>query len=191
MFSYLISEAAEKVASLLTKVCPCLDPLNKKSHDIGDLHRTSKRQPSWGVDLEAGDPDGKIFTIETMKRIAVRKMTEKDAEMSDKNDSFTLERCPWNTESSDMLLKVGRSIFPVHRFLLSIESEILKTIIDSIPATQNRTTVVTLNGYDADEIQMLLTFVYLPESEIDGKLSNISRLLFPVMLVGHWKMMLL
>ena len=166
MFSYMLTKVKDRFVSLLTDVCPCFDPQGKKTLSMRELHHQSRRLHSCLVDIELGDYQGKILTVERMKKLARRKMNNEDDESQ---KCFKLEPCPWNSESSDMLLKVGRSVFPVHRFLLSIESEILKTIIESVPATKNETTVVTLNGYEADEIQMLLMFVYLPDAEMNGK----------------------
>ena len=166
MLSYMLTKVKDRFVSLLSDVCPCFDPQGKKTLSIRELHQQSRRLHSCLVDIELGDYQGKILTVERMKKLARRRMNNGDDE---NQKCFKLERCPWNSESSDMLLKVGRSVFPVHRFLLSIESEILKTIIESVTATKNETTVVTLNGYEADEIQMLLMFVYLPDAEMNGK----------------------
>ena len=157
------------MVSLLGDVCPCFIPQNESFHNIGEMHRKSRKLHAWEFDIEMGNQSNKILTVETMKTLATKKMLDREPGEQNDQKMFNLEKCPWNSESSDMLLKVERSVFPVHRFLLSIESEIFKTIIESIPTAKNGTTLVTLNGYDADEIQMLLTFVYLPESEIDGK----------------------
>ena len=170
MFSYLLTKARDRFVGILSDYCPCLNPHNKKSHGIVELHRKSSNFHSWDEDVEARGHQDKTLTVETMKKLATPKMKNKDIGMQSNQGCFKMERCPWSSESSDMLLKVGSSVFPVHRFLLSIESEIFKTIIESVPSTQHGITIVTLNGYDADEIQMLLTFVYLPESEIDGKI---------------------
>ena len=169
MFSYFLTKAKDKVVGILGDFCPCLNPHNRKSHDIMELHRKSRKRHNLDVDVEARGHQGKTLTVETMKKLATPKMKHDGIGMQGNQKCFKMELCPWNSELSDTLLKVGSSVFPVHRFLLSIESEIFKTIIESIPSTQNGITIVTLNGYDADEIQMLLTFVYLPDSEIDGK----------------------
>ena len=170
MFSYCLVAAKKKLSSLFLEFCPCFDPEYKKSHKIDDKHRKTRIMNSWEVDPElGGSGKGKIFTVETMKKLAMKRVCNKDLELVNTKDSFILEQCPWDSGDSDMILRVERSIFPVHRFLLSIESEILRTIIDSVPANENKTTVVTLNGYKSDEIKMLLTFVYLPEAEINGK----------------------
>ena len=173
MFSYIMLQAKDKVWSFLKDVCPCLDPIKQKSHNIGDIHRKSRILNDWELgDRTKSNIDGKIFTIETMKNFTTKRLTKENMELKNTKDSCFIERVPWSTDSSDMLLKVGRSVFPAHKFLLSIESEILRTIIDSVPAACNKATVVTLNGYEPDEIKMLLTFVYLPESEIDGELMS-------------------
>ena len=174
MFSYAMLQAKDKVWSFLKDVCPCLDPIKLKSHNIADIHRKSRIMNDWEVGNEAkNNIAGKIFTIETMKNFTTKKLTNENMELRNTKDSCFIERVPWSTDSSDLLLKVGKSVFPAHRFLLSIESEILRTIIDSVPAACNKATVVTLNGYEPDDIKMLLTFVYLPESEIDGKLTSL------------------
>lgn len=171
MFSYMMLQAKDKVWSFFKDVCPCLDPTKQKSHNIADIHRKSRILNDWELGHGTqNDVGGKIFTIETMKNFTTKKLTSDNMELRNTKDSCFIERVPWSTDSSDMLFKVGRSLFPAHRFLLSIESEILRTIIDSVPAACNKATVVTLNGYEPDEIKMLLTFVYLPDSEIDGEL---------------------
>lgn len=164
MFSYLLTKAKDKVVTLLTDVCPCFDPFHKSSHKIEDVHRRSNKLSHW--DFERGESNGKIFTIEMMKKLAIKGISDDGKDFT--NECVIMEQCPWKTESCDMLLRVENSVFPVNRFLLSVESDIFKTILESIPVAQKRKTIVTLNGYDAKEIEMLLTFVYLPESEIKG-----------------------
>ncbi len=171
----------ERLKGCLKEACPCLVEGKKSFHELDDLRKSN---------FHGGDTSGKndnltkskekVFTIETMKKFDTFKRIGHDTRMELKNQDgcLILEKCPWDAEGSDLFLRVGKSVFLVHQFLLSIESEILKTIIDSVPAVNNITTMVTLNGYEAESIKMLLTFVYLPESEIDGKTFKLLVVLF-------------
>ncbi len=167
MCSKLLDAFIGRMKNTLMDYCPCLMQNRSSCHELDDLRKSTFRGKE--RTKENGTKE-KIFTIETMKKVAaVKKKGSEKLSVQSMNDCLVLEKCPWDTESSDLFLRVGKSVFLVHQFLLSIESEILKTIIESVPAVKDITTMVTLNGYEADEIKMLLTFVYLPESEINGK----------------------
>eukprot|EP00794_Sanderia_malayensis_P015289 gene15289-16867_t len=169
-----------KFTTFFGEFLPCLTTARpQRSHELAKLRKSTFRKNEKRSENHSEEDKGKqkIFTIETMKKVNPIKRKSSAVENNDeitndelsRNNCLVLEKCPWDTKSGDMFLRVGNSLFLVDQFLLSIESEILNTIFDSVSTVKNITPMVTLHGYEADEIKMLLTFVFLPESEINDE----------------------
>ena len=165
MCSNILDFVKDRIRSFLDEFCPCLISSTQPSRELEEVRKSIRNLAT--ASKQENTNANKIFTIETIKKRSQTKAQTRPDGHND-SDSLVIEKCLWSTEASDLFLRVGKSVFPVHKFLLSIESEILKTIIDSVPVAKNATTIVTLNGYEADEIKTLLTLVYLPETEING-----------------------
>ena len=76
---------------------------------------------------------------------------------------------PWNLERADLVIKVEQTLFPVHRCLISLYSDVLKNIIFSVHFGDEDTPMVTLMEQNAQSIQNLLTYIYFQEKEISGE----------------------
>lgn len=75
---------------------------------------------------------------------------------------------PWDFERADLVIKVNNTLFPVHRSLVSLYSDVLKNIIFSVNFGDEDTQMITLMEQNVHCIKRLLTFIYFQEKEITG-----------------------
>lgn len=83
----------------------------------------------------------------------------------------TIAEVPWDLERADLVIKVNDTLFPVHRSLVSLYSDVLKNIIFSVNFGDEDTQMVTLMEQTVESIHCLLTYIYFQDKEIKGELS--------------------
>lgn len=81
----------------------------------------------------------------------------------------TVAEVPWEVSRADLVIKVKNTLFPVHRSLISLYSEVLKNIIFSVNFVDEDTPIVTLMEQNAHDIMELLTYIYFQDKEITGE----------------------
>ena len=86
------------------------------------------------------------------------------------HESLSLESCQWPTCSTDLVVRVQEALFPVRRMVLWRSSQLFRTILTSITATEGEDFyMITLNGVLASDMEEILPFFYDSSMEIDGK----------------------
>ncbi|XP_065051607.1 uncharacterized protein LOC135681204 [Rhopilema esculentum] len=87
----------------------------------------------------------------------------------------TIPEVPWEVVRADLVIKVGNTLFPVHRSLVSLHSDILKNIIFSLNFSDEDTPVITIMELSASRIMHLLTHSYFPDKKVND--DNVLQLL--------------
>ena len=85
-------------------------------------------------------------------------------------DDIIMECCKWCTETSDLILKVEESLFPVKRMVLWENSLLFRGILSSVAVMDDEEfNVLTLNGISAYEVEDILPHFYDPFLQVPGK----------------------
>ena len=83
---------------------------------------------------------------------------------------YRIEKVKWNKTNSDLLVKVGDRLFPVHRSVLSSNSSIIKSML-----AQDEHELVLDMHEDLSDVRTMLEYMYNLGLHVDD--SNVNRLL--------------
>eukprot|EP00794_Sanderia_malayensis_P017774 gene17774-19550_t len=124
--------------------------------------------------------ESKVSSSSTDSGISLRLSSSVSCLISDVDTSgCTVAEVPWQVSRADLVIKVGSTLIAVHRSLVSLYSDILKNIIQSVSFVDEDAPVVTLMEQIPDKILLLLTHIYFLDKDVtDNDVEGLAMVAF-------------